>query len=165
MYPRKDKPIEWLLLQPHIRNISGSILGLDACGFFFPQSVQVRPTFPQLSIIVFHKTLQHVFNDKKTGTCIFINYKLITKEPFFNRNLPISSIIIIIISSTELGGLCPPLRGFQITFNDGSQSVGLLWTSGQLVAETTHNTHNRQTSMPLLSLQIRTSAGAWMSVC
>jgi hypothetical protein len=27
-------------------------------------------------------------------------------------------------------------RGFLITHNDASQSVGLLWTSGQLVAET-----------------------------
>jgi len=36
--------------------------------------------------------------------------------------------------------------------SDTPHSVGLLWTSDQLVAEdlylTTHNTHNRQTSMP-----------------
>jgi hypothetical protein len=40
----------------------------------------------------------------------------------------------------------PNSRGFQITHNDVPQSVGLLWTSDQLVGET-HNTHNRQISM------------------
>jgi hypothetical protein len=42
-------------------------------------------------------------------------------------------------------------RGFVITHNDASLSVGLLWTSDQLVVETStwHNTtHNRKTSMP-----------------
>jgi hypothetical protein len=42
-------------------------------------------------------------------------------------------------------GLWPPLsRGFLITHNDGPQSLGLLWTSDQLVAETStwqHITH------------------------
>jgi hypothetical protein len=41
-------------------------------------------------------------------------------------------------------------RGFLITHDDAPQSVGLPWTSDQLVAETStwqHNTHNRQTSM------------------
>ena len=34
-------------------------------------------------------------------------------------------------------GLCPPhSRGFLITYNDAPQSVGLLWTSDQSVAET-----------------------------
>ena len=34
-------------------------------------------------------------------------------------------------------GLEPPhSRGFLITHNDAAQSVGLLWTSDQLVAET-----------------------------
>ena len=40
----------------------------------------------------------------------------------------------------------------EITHNNALQSVWLLWTSDQPVAETsnltTHNTHNRQTSMP-----------------
>jgi hypothetical protein len=46
----------------------------------------------------------------------------------------------------------PQSWGFEITHKDAPQSVGLLWTSDQPVAETstwwTHNTHNRQTSMP-----------------
>jgi hypothetical protein len=38
-------------------------------------------------------------------------------------------------------GLWPPRsRGFLIT-HDAPQSVGLLWTSDQLVAETKHNKH------------------------
>jgi hypothetical protein len=48
-------------------------------------------------------------------------------------------IIIIIISSGSAAerGLWPPRpRGFLITHNDAPQSVGLLWTSNQLVAET-----------------------------
>jgi hypothetical protein len=45
-------------------------------------------------------------------------------------------------------GLLVP-RGFLITHNDAPQSVGLLWTSDQLVTETsTYNTQNRQTSVP-----------------
>ena len=38
------------------------------------------------------------------------------------------------------------------------QSVGLLWTSHQLVAENAH-THNRQTSMPQVGFEPTTSAG------
>jgi hypothetical protein len=34
------------------------------------------------------------------------------------------------------GSGLPHSRGFLITHNDAPQSVGLLWTSGQLVAET-----------------------------
>jgi amino acid transporter len=47
-------------------------------------------------------------------------------------------IIIIIFSGTAAQhGLSPPRpRGFLITQNDAPQSVGLLWTSDQLVAET-----------------------------
>jgi hypothetical protein len=38
---------------------------------------------------------------------------------------------------SPLAGLQPPcLRGFLITHNDAPQSVGLLWTSDQSVAET-----------------------------
>ena len=54
-------------------------------------------------------------------------------------------------------------RGFLITHNDAPQSVGLLWTSDQSVAEispcTTHNTHNRQTSMPPVGFEPTILAG------
>jgi hypothetical protein len=46
-------------------------------------------------------------------------------------------IIIIISGSVVKRGLWPPRpRGFLITHNDVPQSVGLLWTSDQLVTET-----------------------------
>ena len=62
-------------------------------------------------------------------------------------------------SSSSFTGFYNPLAGFsllilwgfEITHKDAPQSVGLLWTSDQPVAETstwqTHNTHNKQTSM------------------
>jgi hypothetical protein len=55
------------------------------------------------------------------------------------------------------------LWGFEITHSDTPQSVGLLWTSDQPVAETstcqTHNTHNRQTSMPPVGFEPAIPAG------
>jgi hypothetical protein len=78
-------------------------------------------------------------------------------------------IIIIIIIYIILSGsaaqrvLWPPRpRGFLITHNDAPQSVGLLWTSDQLVAETStwkHNTHNRKTSMPPVGFEPTIAAG------
>ena len=57
----------------------------------------------------------------------------------------------------------PHSRGFYITHNDTPQSVGLLWTSDQLVAETstctTHNTHNRRTSMSPVGFEPTILAG------
>jgi hypothetical protein len=53
-------------------------------------------------------------------------------------------------------------RGFLITHNDATQSVELLWTSDQSVAETstsTYNTHNRQTPMPPVEFVPTISAG------
>jgi len=55
--------------------------------------------------------------------------------------------------------------GFYITYNDAPQSVGLLWTSDQLVAETSTWQHitlnNRQTSMPPMGIKPAISAGEW----
>jgi hypothetical protein len=45
-------------------------------------------------------------------------------------------IIIIFYGSAAQRGLWPRSRGFLITHNDTPQSVGLFWTSDQLVAET-----------------------------
>jgi hypothetical protein len=53
-------------------------------------------------------------------------------------------ILFIISGSAAQRGLWPPRsRGFVITHNDATQSVGLLWTSVQLVVETStwHTTH------------------------
>jgi hypothetical protein len=46
-------------------------------------------------------------------------------------------IIIILFGTAAQRGLSPPRsRGILITHNEASQSVGLLWTSNHLVAET-----------------------------
>jgi hypothetical protein len=57
-------------------------------------------------------------------------------------------------------GSWPRSWGFKITQNDAPQSVGLLWSSDQLVAETCtwHNTHKGQISM-LRAIQTHISAG------
>jgi len=56
----------------------------------------------------------------------------------------------------------PPVdqdRIHKVAHNDALQSVGLLWMSDQLVAETTHNTHNRQISIPQVGFEPTISAG------
>ena len=54
-----------------------------------------------------------------------------------------------------------PILEVSRSHKDASQSVGLLWTSDQLVARdlylTTHNTHNKQTSMPPVGLELTIS--------
>jgi len=52
-------------------------------------------------------------------------------------------------------------RVFWITHNDAPHSVGLQWTSDHPDTETTHNTHNRQTSMPLVGFETTISAVEW----
>jgi hypothetical protein len=60
-------------------------------------------------------------------------------------------IIIIIFRPAAQPGLWPPRsRSFLITNNDQPQSVGLLWTSDQLVADTStwqHTIHTKQTNI------------------
>ena len=53
----------------------------------------------------------------------------------------------------------PHSRGISITHNDTPQSAGFLWTSDQLVALTTHNTHNRHPSMPPVGFEPVITAG------
>jgi hypothetical protein len=44
---------------------------------------------------------------------------------------------VLFLARQPRSGPGPPhLRGFEITHNDAPQSVGLLWTSDQLLAET-----------------------------
>jgi hypothetical protein len=61
-------------------------------------------------------------------------------------------IIIIFSGAAAQRGLWPPRsRGFVITHNDAPQSVGLLWTSDQFVAETStwqHATHTKNIHAP-----------------
>jgi hypothetical protein len=53
-----------------------------------------------------------------------------------NGNIIIIIIIIFSGSAAQLGLWPPHSRGFLITHNDAQQTVGLPWTSDQLVAET-----------------------------
>jgi len=59
-----------------------------------------------------------------------------------------SAVHIFYLAQQPASGPGPPhSRDFQITHNDAPQSVELLWTWNQLVAETStrqHTTHNRQ---------------------
>jgi hypothetical protein len=53
---------------------------------------------------------------------------------FFDKYL---ILLFIFSGSVVQRGLWPPRpRGFLITHNDAPQSIGLLWTNDQLVAET-----------------------------
>jgi hypothetical protein len=81
--------------------------------------------------------------------------------------------VTIHLSSSSSTGFYYPLAGFSLlileisrSHNDTTQSVGLLWTSDQPVAETstwqTHNTHNRQTSMPLAGFWHTIPGGEWL---
>jgi hypothetical protein len=63
------------------------------------------------------------------------------RSPEYNYDLPLGAIysVCLFVSlalqpSAGYGLLVP--RGFMITHNDAPQSVGLLWTSDQLFAET-----------------------------
>ena len=78
-------------------------------------------------------------------SCTLSTKWLLFKIFFFSwRDSPLVGLSLLLIHED----FC----GFYITHNDTPQSVGLLWMSDQLVAETstctTHNTQNRQTSRP-----------------
>ena len=48
----------------------------------------------------------------------------------------VSQPIVVVLSQAGSGLYPPRFRGFLITHNDAPQSVGLLWTNDQTVAET-----------------------------
>jgi hypothetical protein len=68
--------------------------------------------------------------------------------------------VSVCVGATARSGPGPTQsRGFWITHNDASQSVGILWTSDQLVAEISDNTqHSQQTSMPQVGFEPATPA-------
>jgi hypothetical protein len=76
-------------------------------------------------------------------------------------NEPHNCTQYFLFGATAPSGPGPPhSRGFLST-HDTPQSVGLPWTSDQLVTETyltTHNTHDRQTSMPPVGFKPKISA-------
>jgi hypothetical protein len=58
------------------------------------------------------------------------------KSVDWGDEVPSSEEISLINQSQQIDFLAPHRRGFYITHSDAPQSVGLLWTGGQLVAET-----------------------------
>jgi hypothetical protein len=82
------------------------------------------------------------------------------RSPVFS--IEIIVIIILLAFTTHLRVLASSILRFQ-DHNDTTQSVGLLWTSDRPVAETstwqTHNTYNRQTSMPSARFEPAIPAG------
>ena len=54
--------------------------------------------------------------------------------------------IVVVFSQPDSGLQCPRFWGFLITHNDAPQSVGLLWTSDQSVAETSTWKHKTLTT-------------------
>jgi hypothetical protein len=58
------------------------------------------------------------------------------KTPRFESHLCFLPFIFCFSARASSGPRPPHSRGLQITLNDTPQSVGLLWTSDQLVAET-----------------------------
>ena len=58
--------------------------------------------------------------------------------------------------------LAPHSWGFEVTYSDAPQSVGLPWTRGQLVTESSawqHTQHSQQTSMPPVGFEPSMPAG------
>jgi len=90
----------------------------------FPSSNPVAVFFVRLSHLHFivYITLLVILN------CMILVHLLIFLQSF-------SSLFFLVGAATPSGPGPPHSRGFKITHNDGPQSVELLWTSDQLVAE------------------------------
>ena len=56
------------------------------------------------------------------------------------------TIFFLFGATARIGPGLPHLRGYYITHNDAPQSVGLLWTSDQLVTETSAWQHTTPTT-------------------
>ena len=98
---------------------------------------------------------------RQTFCAHILSVPSVLSNPLF---LSFSCLFFFYFGPTAPSGPGPPHSGdFYITNNDAPQSVELLWTSDQLVVETytltTHNTHNRQISMPPVGFEPKISAG------
>jgi hypothetical protein len=70
----------------------------------------------------------YVYMSVYVCVCVYVYVKLVAKLQLF---------VFIFSGTAAQHGLWPPRpRCFLITHNDAPQSVGLLWTGDQLVAET-----------------------------
>ena len=68
--------------------------------------------------------------------CVFYSNYMYTLDSADESNRTLLLSCYVIGPPAPSGPGPPRLRGFQITHNDAPQSTGLLWTSDQLVAET-----------------------------
>jgi hypothetical protein len=84
--------------------------------------------------------LKYFLNDFETGFCRSYYYwyhpRFYIPHTLYFYCIIIIIIIIISCCAAQRGLWPPRSRGFLITHNDAPQSVVLLWTSDQLVAET-----------------------------
>ena len=95
---------------------------------------------------------------------VFYSSTITTMHGPINTNCYVVCLLQVSPDGSACFILAPHSWGFEVTHNDVPQSVGLPWTRGQLVAETstwqhTHNTQNRQTSMPPVRFERTIPAG------
>ena len=89
--------------------------------------------------------------NKNSVPCILESHFL-RESKCWNRKTHCRITCEFVLGATAPSGPGPPhSRGSWITHNDAPQSVGILWTSDQLVAETStwqHTKHSQQDSNP-----------------
>ena len=88
---------------------------------------------------------------------------IVLRKVLCNMSVQYTCLVIYIFpcgAAKQRGHGLHILEVFHNTHNDAPQSVGLLWTSRRRdLRLTTHNTHNRQTSMPPVGFEPTISAG------
>ena len=78
---------------------------------------------------------------------MMINLRINTKKRLYNITLPVYFFFPVALRPSAGHGLLILEVSRSHTHNDASQSVGLLWTSDQLVAETSSLQHSQQTNI------------------
>ena len=107
--------------------------------------------YPNCSFIPFHVLciciVTHVTLNLSNSVSLYIYVLLSTwcDKTMITTHSPIRHNTMVFFFSrgaaAQRGPWPPHSWGFEITHNDASQSVGLLWTSDQLVAETSTSQH------------------------
>jgi hypothetical protein len=129
---------------PHILNAASHINTYPDDSRINPLTSQLNPSTQRclprflLDILIFKGlTARHLY--KSLGVKEFSKYDSNLPTLHFNILVVVVVVVVVLIfcgSTAERGLWSPHLRGFLITHNGASQSVELLWTSDQLVAET-----------------------------
>jgi len=92
---------------------------------FYLINLPLRRIFSHMKIIK-SRTQSHPMQER-------LKYRII--KPLLVSYSSVCSIMFFFCAATPSGPVPPRSQGFYITYNDASQSVGLLWTSDQIVAE------------------------------